>query len=89
MVSQDRRELLTCLGAAIQRRRAGMKLSQQQVADGAGLHRTYMCDIEKGARNITLASLENIAGAMHTTSAALLLDAYDQMKNINTKKAQA
>ncbi|HEY7060596.1 MAG TPA: helix-turn-helix transcriptional regulator [Chloroflexota bacterium] len=45
-------------GQAVRRRRLELRLSQEDLALLAGLHRTYISDVERGARNV---SLENIA----------------------------
>lgn len=45
-------------GHAIRTRRRELGLSQEELAERAGLHRTYIADIERGERNV---SLENIA----------------------------
>lgn len=37
-------------------------------ADLCGLHRTYMGGIERGERNVSLVSLERIAGASRSVS---------------------
>jgi transcriptional regulator with XRE-family HTH domain len=70
--------LLHALGEAIIERRAAASMSQQELAEAAGVHRSYMSDIERGLRNITLGSLEKIAGALKTTSADLLVAARDR-----------
>lgn len=44
------------------RRRAG--LSQEELADRAGLDRTYIGGIERGERNPTVVSLKTIADAL-------------------------
>jgi transcriptional regulator with XRE-family HTH domain len=64
--------LLTALGGAIAKKRLLVQMSQQQLARASGVHRSYMSDVERGLRNITLATLENIAQALRTTSAELL-----------------
>lgn len=51
-------------GAAIRKRRQELNISQEELADRAGLHRTYVSDIERGARNISLENIERIAGAL-------------------------
>jgi len=45
---------LVALGAAIKRLRINAKLSQQELAASAGVHRTYVSDVENGRRNLTL-----------------------------------
>jgi transcriptional regulator with XRE-family HTH domain len=52
------------------RREAG--LSQERLADVCGYHRTYIGEIERGLRNITIATLEAIAGALGVTPQRLL-----------------
>lgn len=44
------------------RKQAG--LSQGEVAERAGLHRTYVCDIERGVRNVSLISMQRLSFAL-------------------------
>jgi transcriptional regulator with XRE-family HTH domain len=41
--------------------RAYLKLPQDELADRAGLHRTYIGGIERGERNFTIDNLERVA----------------------------
>lgn len=52
------------------RRRLG--LTQEELAWRANLHRTYIADIERGARNVTLRSMESLAKALEITVGGLL-----------------
>ncbi len=52
------------LGKLIKDRRETLGLSQQDVADATHLHRTYISDIERGQRNITIGSLQRVAIAL-------------------------
>jgi transcriptional regulator with XRE-family HTH domain len=65
---------LLILGANIRRVRQSHKLSQEAMADVCGLHRTYICDIERGARNVTVGSLLKIARGLGTTISELTRD---------------
>ena len=44
----------------IKERRAGLGISQEQLADLAGLDRTYISSVERHRRNLTLRTLERI-----------------------------
>ncbi len=57
-------QLPLILGAAIRSRRKLLGLSQEDLAFGSGLHRTYVADLERGARNPSLASIAKIAKAL-------------------------
>ncbi len=62
---------LVALGEAIRRRRTECAVSQQDLAIDAGVHRTYISDIERGARNMTVLTLGRIATALGTRTADL------------------
>jgi len=51
-------------GIAVQNCRKRLRISQEELAERAGLRRTYLSDIERGARNISLKSVEKIAEAL-------------------------
>lgn len=51
-------------GTAVRSRRKRMGISQEELAGRAGLHRTYVADIERGARNLSLANIEKLAKAL-------------------------
>ena len=60
------------LGRNIRRLRDGKGLSQEAFAHDAGIHRTYISDIERGARNPTITVVEKIALALGVTASELL-----------------
>ncbi|PYM16932.1 MAG: hypothetical protein DME18_00315 [Verrucomicrobia bacterium] len=53
--------------------RSRLGISQEELAGRAGLHRTYVSDIERGARNLSLESIEKLARALETSVSALFL----------------
>ena len=58
-------------GTAVRIRRKGLGISQEQLAERAGLHRTYVADVERGARNLSLASIEKLAQGLDVPIPAL------------------
>ena len=64
-------ELKILLGNAIKRERAALGISQEELAARAGLHRTYVSDLERGARNPSVASVAKLARALRVSLAAL------------------
>jgi transcriptional regulator with XRE-family HTH domain len=46
--------------------------SQEAFADEAGLHRTYISDLERGARNPTIIVVDKLATALGVTPGRLL-----------------
>lgn len=58
-------------GQLVRQYRKRQGLSQEELATGADLHRTYISDVERGARNISLQSITRIARALEIPTAAL------------------
>jgi transcriptional regulator with XRE-family HTH domain len=50
-------------------------ISQEKLAEKAGLHRTYVSSVERGKRNISIENIERLAKALGTTMASLMPDA--------------
>jgi CheY-like chemotaxis protein/ribosome-binding protein aMBF1 (putative translation factor) len=58
-------------GSVVKECRSLMGISQEELAGRAGLHRTYVSDVERGARNVSLASIERLAGALEVSVSTL------------------
>ena len=60
-------------GASVRKLRFRLGISQEALAERADLHRTYIADIERGARNVTLRSIYKLAKALEVSTADLLM----------------
>jgi len=60
------------IAANVKRLRKAQNLSQEELADRAGVHRTYVSQIERGVKNATFVSLDKIAQALGTPLAELV-----------------
>jgi transcriptional regulator with XRE-family HTH domain len=56
--------LLKNLAANLRSIRAQRSLSQDELAEVCGLHRTFIGGIERAERNITISTLEKIASSL-------------------------
>lgn len=61
-------------GARVRKERERLGISQEELADRAGVHRTYMGGVERGERNVGLLNLLRIARALGVPPATLLRD---------------
>ena len=59
------------LGQNVRRLREAKGWSQEDYADRAGIHRTYVSDIERGRRNPTIAVVEKLAAPLGVTPGEL------------------
>ena len=60
------------LGATIKLWRTRLGITQEELAWRSDMHRTYIADIERGGRNITLRSIANLAAALQVSVENLL-----------------
>jgi CheY-like chemotaxis protein len=69
------RDIKQFLGQAIRSQRAEMSMSQEELAERAGLHRTYVSGVERGVRNPSLESIEKLAVALDLSVSSLFVRA--------------
>ena len=65
-------ELLQLVGNRIREFRKMQHLSQEELAEKCGLHRTYIGQLERGEKNATLASIQSICCGLQITMDHLL-----------------
>jgi transcriptional regulator with XRE-family HTH domain len=59
-------------GEAVRQRRLALGLSQEELAERAGLHRTYVGSVERGERNVSLENIVRLAAALKLNASQLL-----------------
>ena len=64
--------ILERFGQNVQRIRKERNISQEKLAELAGLHRTYIGMIERAEKNITLCNIEKIAKALNVKISELV-----------------
>ena len=64
--------LLEAVCKAVHDRREALGISQEELASRAGLHRTYISDIERGARNPSLKTLSRLADGLEMSASQLI-----------------
>jgi transcriptional regulator with XRE-family HTH domain len=65
-------DVCTRLGRNVRRLREAKGWSQEDYADRAGIHRTYVSDIERGRRNPTVTVVEKLAKPLEIEAERLL-----------------
>ena len=65
-------DIRTRLGRNIRKLREARGWSQEDYADRAGIHRTYVSDIERGRRNPTITVVEKLAAPLEVTAGQLI-----------------
>ncbi|MFL5329204.1 MAG: helix-turn-helix domain-containing protein [Gemmataceae bacterium] len=58
-------------GEAVRTHRDRLEMTQEELAEKAKMHRTYLSDIERGRRNVSLLNIERLARALSTSIAEL------------------
>src|SRR5215216_7718337 len=63
--------LQATFGIVVRTCRQNLGITQEELAWRADLHRTYIADVERGARNLSLQSIANLAQALQLTIGSL------------------
>ena len=64
-------DLLARLGNAVRHRRLELNMTQEQLAEKAGVHTNYLGGIERGERNVAYLNLRKLAEALGWTLSEL------------------
>lgn len=70
---EDETGIIDVVAEAVRRARKAAGLSQEDLALEAGLDRTYISQVERGKRNVTVVVLARIAGALKMPPDRLLV----------------
>ncbi|MGB8685926.1 MAG: helix-turn-helix transcriptional regulator [Microcoleus sp.] len=70
------------LGRVLARYRAIAKISQEELADRAGIHRTYVSQIERGLKSPTLSVLLKISKSLNTTVSRFIAEAEQNIDDL-------
>jgi transcriptional regulator with XRE-family HTH domain len=71
-IKTDTEGRLQKLGAAIRAARLERSLSQEALADAAGIDRSHMGKIERGERNVSVLNVARVSDALGVTVASLM-----------------
>lgn len=61
-------------GKALRKFRTAKGISQEKLADLAEIHRTYIGDVERGTRNISLVNMRRVANALDKALSELITE---------------
>ena len=67
-------EIRAAYGTAVRTIRQDKKISQEELADLCGLHKTYISDVELGKRNVSLENIDKIAHALQVKKSELFVE---------------
>ena len=66
--------ILEVFGKNLRKYRTNLKLSQEKFAEMCDLHRTYISDVERGQRSISLGNVQKVADALKIEPYKLLIE---------------
>lgn len=72
-VSPEKCRLVSIFAANVRSNRLELGLSQEELAERAGVHRTYVGMLERREKNVTIYNIERIAAALGVEPASLLM----------------
>lgn len=73
--------LSAAFGAAIRELRIHRGLSQEALAQAIQVQRTYVVDVERGRRNMTLRNISRFASALEVTLGELMTEVDEEFRS--------
>lgn len=67
-------DIVKVFGTNLRSLRTALGISQEKLAEKSGLHRTYISDIERFQRSISLENIQRIADALEVETYKLFLE---------------
>lgn len=86
MTDSERSPVLKAFGQTVRECRKAQGFSQESFAHYCGLDRSYMGGVERGERNVTLANLERIIGALHMKPSEFFLTLDAHFRHIGVQR---
>ncbi|RUT43717.1 XRE family transcriptional regulator [Paenibacillus anaericanus] len=77
------KEILKLVGARIKALRKEQGLSQEALGEKGGFHFSYIGQIERGEKNVSLLSLAKVANALEVNVAQIFAYAYEESEQID------
>lgn len=73
-ISPDQCPLVAIFASNVRRRRLELGLSQEELAERAGVHRTYVGMLERSEKNVTIYNIWRLASALQLEPSDLLIE---------------
>jgi transcriptional regulator with XRE-family HTH domain len=70
-------DLKKSFGASVKFWRNQLGISQEALAERSDMHRTYICDVERGSRNVSLETIERLARALEIPMSTLFANFHE------------
>lgn len=73
-ISPKQCELVAIFANNVRRKRLELELSQEELAELAGVHRTYIGMLERSEKNVTIYNIWRLASALQIEPSQLLIE---------------
>jgi len=73
MLSLSKKQIQAVFGRRVKELRSARQISQEALAEKADLHRTYISDLERGNRNVSIENILKLAHGLGVSPTELLV----------------